>query len=438
MFRLTALFALVAAAIITGDAAAQDLPAPDVLHDIVAKLRQRPISHGSTFEPAKVPAPAAALAPARTVTPVPALGHARATIAACLMQRFTMTLASGSPAAHAISVLLDRAPEEPGAAVTLMTILPRLAVDADGSPRAYHPEDPDGVGTCTKDPPAPAGDDRGDHYSGVCALDNFTSGDIQVFKAAMKLRGAERAAEWKTIWPLIRDQKIPSIDLKQQVSSAPDGYYFFYYKARELSAFFKQDVIPRTSSGYPCMQDAMSRYPGYFVASTTLQRQGAKKPETTPEQCAQSHFIDAEQIPFLVVPDDAYGNARIGDIVVARLEGSKGARFVYGIVADTSSPESFGEASIAFNRALELKPISIQTGRDVLALDIRAPVAVLILAGSKAALNGDYSLRNIVKVGSAAFARWSNDQQNSTRRFDACLQALRGRGKPGKPVAHRH
>lgn len=398
MSRLTVPFLLLAATIVTGEAAAaRDLPPPDVLREIVAKLRQRPISNGSMFEPAAAPVPDGT----------------------CAMRRFTMTLASGSPAARAMLVLLDGALDEKTGPIVLMAILPHLAVDADGSPRAYHPDDPNGDGVCRKEP---AGDSA-DHYSGVCALDNFASGDIQVFKGAQKLRGAERAAEWKTIWPLIRDRSLKPIDLKQQAPTAPEGYYFFFWKEQNLSAFFKQDVIPQTWEGFPCVQDDSSRYPGYFVAATTLRQQGP----TQPDFCTQSHFIDAEHIPYFVVPDDAFGNARLGDIVVARLESPAGGRFVYGIVADTGSPEAFGEASIAFNRALTQKSAPILTGHDVLALDIHAPVAVLILGGSKAALKGDYSRQNIEDVGRSEFMRWNNDQMNPARRFDACVRALRAR-----------
>jgi hypothetical protein len=397
MSRLTAFSILIAAVVVAGGASAQDLPSQEVLRDIVAKLRARPISSGSTFEPAAAPD------------------------GACAMQRHIMTLANGSPAARRVSVLLDRKPDDVSGPIVLMAVLPRLAVDADGSPRSYHPDDPDGQGVCKKDPPSgPAG---ADHYSGVCALDNFTSGDIQVFKGSQKLRGAERAAEWKTIWPLIRDHKLASIDLKQKLPIAPDGYYFFYLKDEDVSAFFKDDVIPRTADGYPCVQDASSPYPGYFVAKTTLQQQDAARNDV----CVQSRFIDAEQIPYIVVPDDAYGNARIGDIVVARLDGPSGGGLIYGIVADTGSPEAFGEASIAFNRALRRKTAPILSGRDVLAMDIHASVAILILGGSKAALNGDYSRGNIEKVGREQFEHWNNDKKNPTGRFDACVRALRGR-----------
>ena len=105
------------------------------------------------------------------------------------------------------------------------------------------------------------------------------------------------------------------------------------------------------------------------------------------------------------MPDDAFGNARLGDIVVARLETPAGGRFVDGVVADTGSPERSGEASIAFNRALKAEIPPILTGRDVLALDIHGPVAVLILGGSKAGAQGGTIRAGISRTWAAANSR---------------------------------
>ena len=48
-------------------------------------------------------------------------------------------------------------------------------------------------------------------YSGVCALDNFFSGNIQVFRGTQKLRSADLASQWPSFWPLIRDKKLASL-----------------------------------------------------------------------------------------------------------------------------------------------------------------------------------------------------------------------------------
>jgi len=368
-------------------ASAQDAPPSDILRAISERLPHHPHSGGTTFRPA----------PSEAIN---APGE---------MQRFTMTLATGTPSARSLPVLLDHRPEDAAAPISLLTVLHRVTVDADGSPRAYHPEDPRGTGTCN----AAAAPDGKMRYSGVCALDNFFSGNIQVFHGAQKLRSADLASQWPSFWPLIRDKKLASFDLKQFVPTAPDGYYFFYWKDQGLSAFFKRDIIPEAADGFPCRHD------GYFVAATTL-----KQATTDPSNiCAPSRFMDAEQIPFFVWPDDAFGNARLGDIVVARIETAKAHPIVYGIVGDTGPLAHLGEASIAFNQALLAKSNPIMNEHDVDALDISgAPVAVMVLGGTRSRLNGNYSRQNIEAVGRREFARWNGDSSDPTRRFDAAVR----------------
>jgi hypothetical protein len=387
LFRF-AFFLLAAALLRIEPARAQDLPPLETLRAIAAKLPHRPLTRGTTFQPS----------------------DARAADPACRMQRFTMTMATGSAAARSVPVLLDRKPLDDNAPVELLAVLHRVTVDADGSPRTYHPDDPHGAGTCT----GVIGPDGKEHYSGICALDDFASAHLLVFQGAQRLGKGEFETPWKDIWPLIRDKKLPVFDLKQYVADAPDGYYFFYWKARGLSALFKREIIPQASDGFPCMRDT-----GYFVAATTLKQDG----ESLPNGCSPSRFMDAEQIPFLVLPDDTFGNARAGDIVVARLAGAPADRVVYGVVGDTGPIAQFGEASIAFNRELLGKSKPIMNDHDVDSLDISSsPVTVLVLGGTKALLHGDYSRANIEAVGRREFARWNGDPSDPTRRLDACVR----------------
>jgi hypothetical protein len=384
---LLSLYVLLGGVFLTLDTApAQDLPPPDTLRALAEKLPHRPQSSGTTFQPSGSDAAGS-------------VGK---------MQRFTMTLATGSRSARSLPVLLDHRPAAATAPVTLLTVLRRVTVDADGSPRAYHPEDPHGTGLCN----AETGPDGNERYSGVCALDNFFSGNIQVFRGTQKLRGADLESQWQSFWPMIRDKKLASFDLQQYLPDAPDGYYFFYWKNRGLSAFFEREIIPEAMDGYPCRHD------GYFVAATTLKQDGAARSDG----CTPSRFLDAGQIPFFVLPDDAFGNARLGDIVVARLQGSAANRVVYGIVGDTGPIAQFGEASIAFNQALLAKPGPIMNERDADAVDINgAAVTVLVLGGTRPQLHGNYSRQNIEAVGRREFARWNNDPSSLTRRLDVSL-----------------
>ncbi len=369
---------------------AQDVPPPSILRAIAEKLPHQPRTRGTTFQTS---------------------GRAAAD-PVCKMKRFTMTLATGSTSARSLPVLLSQEPANAETPVTLLVVVHHLTVDADGSPRSYHPGDPHGTGTCITETD-PDGKVR---YSGVCALEDFASAHVLVFQGARQLPKGKYEAEWKDIWPLIRDKRLPVLDLKQYVSNAPDGYYFFYWKGRDLSAFFKREIIPQASDGYPCRRDA-----GYFVAATTLKQDR----DGLPNGCTPSGYMDAEKIPFVVLPDDAFGKARIGDIVVARSAKTLGNRIVYGVVGDTGPVAQFGEASIAFNQALLSKSQLIRNGRDVLGLDISGgQVTILVLGGTKSLLEGDYSRQNIDEVGRLAFARWNGDTTNLMRRLDACVKQL--------------
>ncbi len=391
MQKLHFLYLLIGAMLVTFDVApAQDVPPSDILRAIAEKLPHQPQTRGTTFQASS---PAAA-------DPV------------CKMQRFIMTLATGSAAARSLPVLLDQKPTNAGAPVTLLTVLRHVTVDVDGSPRSYHPDDPHAKGTCTGE----TGPDGNERYSGVCALDDFASAHLLVFHGPQKLGKGHFETPWKSIWPLIHDKKLTPYDLKQYVPTAPDGFYFFYWKERDLTAFFKREIIPQTSGGFPCLHDS-----GYFVAATTFKRDAA----ALPDGCAPSRFFDAEQIPFFVLPDDAFGNARVGDIVVARLEGTAVERVVFGVVGDTGPVWQIGEASVAFNQALLAKSRPILNGHDLSDLNISGtPVTLLVLSGTKPQLDGNYSRQNIEEVGRREFARWNDDPAKPTQRLDACVRQL--------------
>jgi hypothetical protein len=376
-------------------ASASDPPPRAILRAIAAQLPHRPHSRGTTFEP---------------------VGPADSSLT-CDMRRFTMTLATGSSSARSLPVLLDDKPDSAQAPVTLLAVLSRVTVDADGSARAYHPEDPAGAGTCARE----AGPDGEERYAGVCALDSFASGEIKIFHDADKLGVPDFLARWKSFWPLIRDKRLSSFDLTALVPSAPRGYYFFYWPDKLLTAFFKREIIPQAADGFPCLHDDASPAHGYFVAATTLQQSS----DPPADRCAPARFIDAEHVPFFVLPDDAFGNARVGDIVVARIEGAAADRLVYGIVGDTGPVGQFGEASIAFNKTLLAKSAPIMNAHDVEALDISGRrVVLLLLGGTKVKLAGDYSRQNIEAVGRREFARWNGAASTPTGRFDACVGQL--------------
>ncbi len=375
---------------------AQGAPPPDLLKAILRKLEVRPAPTAIVFKPRALDAKAGDV---------------------CRMQPFDMLLTRSGRPVRSYSVLLDR--QQNGSAPKprqILALLTRVTVDADGSPRAYHPDDPEGAGTCRRGRDA----NGREKLDGVCALDQFASGQTHIFRGADKLGRKELVREWKDLWPLIRERKLKSFDLETLAGpNVPKGYYLFYWRERNLTAFFKKYIVPSDNDGYPCVHGPESPYAGYFVAATTLNHDAPARADG----CAPARYIDAETVPFFVLPKGGFGNIGIGDVMIARLKHNGADRLVYGIVADAGPPHQLGEGSVALNAALLGKTgQTVMNMRDVWALDIDGPaVAVLVLGGTKQLLKGDYSRNNVEAVARGAFARWSGDRQDPLRRLDACM-----------------
>jgi hypothetical protein len=368
-----------------------------------------------------------------------------ATAPACGLAPFRITLSRGPSYTFTHSVLSE--PGDKARRKTIFVVTGGLASDADGSPRAYHPEDPTGTGTCTLSP----GHDGSLVPSGsACALDSFSDGGIAVFKGTTQLRDSGLKEDWLQFWSLIRDRKLQSFDI-EKVLGASFGYHYygFYWKQKDMTAIFKDENVQRTADGYPCTRGASSRYPGYFVSATTLRHAadhagadvdrpsvfalasadaGAADtaPATAgvaPAECESFRNIDSETVAYFVIPGGTLGDATIGDIVVARIKTSNGERYAYGVAADEGPIRKFGEGSLLFNQQLLGKSGPVINNRGVNALDIgHTPVAVAILGGTRDLLKGDYSQANVERVAKAEFARWGGDA-DPAKRMDACAAA---------------
>jgi|GEM_PF-1114346 len=358
----------------------------------------------------------------------------------CRMQNFEMVLQreDNKEAPSKYSVWLN--PQSDGTRVMprqIFALISRLAVDADGSERAYHPEDPYGTGVCERR----AGLDGKPGLKGICALDTFNSSGIRVFLETQRARLIDSkksprettpslADTWKAVWPLIRDRSLKSYDLKSITADAPSGYDLFYWKERKLTALIKRAIIPSTHDGYPCIRGTESRYPGYFVTATTLTRPSAARPDG----CAPERYIDAATIPFFVLPGGNFGQIEMGDIVIGHFKSDSVERVVFGITGDAGPIEQFGEGSVAFNQILLGKTAQfVMNVHDVYALDIdnellkreNATLAILILGGTKKRLNGNYSRENIEKIGHEELTRWNGGGKGLTQRLNVCMAKAR-------------
>jgi len=405
---LSRILALAILAAFAAPACAQDVPPPDILNRIIDGLGRAVPRQPPVFERADAG------------TPDPACG----------LQAFGMTLVKGTSRQRRYAVLADGATPK-----QMLVRISRLSVDADGSERAYHPDDPSGRSVCTRE----KGANGKEKLAGICALDAFSSGGLRLYTGATqiplmtKANGANALnpdfdREWKSIWAQIREKKLKAFTLESLTArSVPAFYYLFYDGARKTTALLKNNIIPADRAGYPCLHGSESRYPGYFVAATTLQKSGAK---ARGDGCTPSSFIDAETVPFFVLPHAATGGIAVGDIVIGHLKTAQGERLVYGFAADIGPPGRFGEASYAFARMLRNDvPEAPMNVVDVYKADIGpswlrangASLSILVLGGTKALLRGDYSKENVERVGREEFTKWNGGDAAPTRRLNACV-----------------
>jgi hypothetical protein len=358
------------------------------------------------------------------VDPVPSPG--------CGMNAASMNVSHGSES-RSFPVLVQR---QRGKAVVrqIFARLGRLSVDADGAGRAYHADDPFGQQTCSPLPNQPS--------QQPCALDNFSDAGMRLFAGSTRLKHhpdsksvaadePEFLPNWRDFWPLIRDQKLVPLRLAAIVDrEGPRDYNLIHWPERNLTFAFNTKIVPATTTGFPCRYGPESEYSGYFVSATTF----TKRSHTSADGCTPQRYLDAEKIPFFVVPTGKFGGIELGDIVIGLLRTPEKLQIAYGIAGDTGPYDHFGEGSIAFNKALLGIDKPVESAREVDRLDINlaepdqrhgdgASLAVLLLGGTKRLLGGDYSQANIQKVGQAQFKRWSAAGSGGEARLGACFDA---------------
>jgi hypothetical protein len=399
-------------ALASGGAHAQDVPPPKVLSAIAAQFSKR--------------------FPATTVS-FSALGQQFAE--QCQMTPATMTTARDTRRRD-FPVLVDGQRGAGAEPRDILARVTRLTVDADGSSRSYHPDDPLGEGVCT----ISDGRDGRRIFHGVCAVDSLASGGFRLFLDATRLakiaktpKGPDLAEEWKKIWPLIRERKIRAFNLGAVAAEkALERYYGFHDRTQNLTAIFNREIIPADSEGYPCRHGAASPHAGYFISATTLSSPQANAKDS----CTSTAFIDAEHVPFFVLPAGRLGQAGVGDVVVDYLNVEGQERLAYGIAADTGPFDQFGEGSIAFNQRLLGDTKAVMNVKGVYGVDIDlkrsargkeqpAVMAILVLDATKHLLKEDYSVRNVEQIARQEFARWGGGVEPALRRLKACAAVAR-------------
>jgi hypothetical protein len=366
---------------------AEDVPPREALAAMVRQITSKPVPTAITFHP-----------------------RTGAVDSLCRLEPARMNLTRNGSAVRSFSVLVDHisGAEEPG---QFFATLSRLAVDADGAGRSYHPEDPLGKGECER----VTGPDGRPSLSGICALDQFSSGGAYVFNGTQKLSKDAFVSNWQSIWPKIRDRSLKSVVLADVYPDVPKDFYFFHWRERGLTAFFKDNIIPKDHEGYPCRYGAADGpRDGYFISSTTLENDSAARRDG----CAPHRYLDAENVPFIVLPKGGFGRVQVGDIAVV----GRKDKVVYAIVGDAGPATKLGEASIALNAMLLGKfgePFLNMKATWSLDIDSGGPVSLLVLGGTHRNLRGDYSAHNVEAVARQELARW-NGHGDPLSRFEAC------------------
>jgi hypothetical protein len=368
-------------------AIAQDVPPTDVLTAMVRQITSKPVPTAIVFD-----------------------RHQGATDTICRLQPARMNLTRNGSTVRDFSVLVDHVGSADSPKVFFAT-LSRVAVDADGSGRAYHPEDPLGKGVCERT----TGPDGKPGLSGICALDQFSSGGAHVFSGTQKLSKDAFVSSWLSMWPKIRDKSLKPVVLANVVPDVPKEFYFFHWRERGLTAFFKDNIIPKDRHGYPCRYQATDGpLNGYFISSTTLENNSTPRADG----CAPNRYLDAEVVPFVVLPKGGFGRVQIGDIAIVRFKD----RVVYAVVGDAGPATKLGEGSIALNAKLLGKfgePFLNMKATWTLDIDSGGPVSILVLGDTHQSLKGDYSPHNIEAIARRELVRWSGGQDHLAR-FEAC------------------
>ena len=328
----------------------------------------------------------------------------------CRLEPARMNLTRNGSTVREFSVLVDHV-EGAESPRQFFATLSRIAVDADGAGRAYHPEDPLGKGVCERMTDA----DGKPTLNGICALDQFSSGGAYVFSGTQKLSKDTFVSSWLSMWPKIRDRSLKPVVLADVYPDVPRDFYFFHWRERRLTAFFKSNIIPKDREGYPCRYGpADGLRNGYFISATTLEANTAHRADG----CAPHRYLDAERVPFIVLPKGGFGQVQVGDIAIVWRKD----KVVYAVVGDGGPATKLGEASIALNAMLLGKfgePFPNMKATWSLDIDSGAPVSILVLGGTHRNLRGDYSPANVEAVARQELARW-NGHGDPLRRFEAC------------------
>ena len=267
-----------------------------------------------------------------------ALALAAGMLAASIGQASAACTIDGQGSFAGEGVRLAR-PQSLGATANFAVYRAPLAVNTDGAPTSYHPED----------------------FLGETRAINRIDNGIAIRRAdGSRLSVAEKRRVFD-LWRSTPDWTVPQ------------GFRITW-----------QNVIAATPQGKPCVFGAAAgEHAGYFGSLTALQN-GLSGPAAG--ECGAANQLDQRFIPAIVLRGDASSplrrfGARTGDLVLAVNPAT--AVVVPAVIGDTGDGNRIGEGSVALNMALLGRTEQPRTFRDALGLDTGTrEMVVAVLPGT--------------------------------------------------------
>lgn len=270
-------------------------------------------------------------------------------------------------------VVLAR-PEAAPAGSALAIFKAPMAVNTDGAPNSYHPDDPLGKTIATN---------RYDNGIAIRRTDK---------QATTRAERDKVFGEWRA----------------SPTWAVPEGYTISW-----------KNVIAADPSGYPCVFQS-GEHKGYFGSLTAL---GNGLSGAALGECRVNNQLDQRFIPAIVLrggaanPLSTYG-AKAGDLVVA-INPATGV-IVPAIIGDTGNGDRIGEGSVALNMKLLGKTEQPKTYADAVKLDTgKADMIIAVIPGSKPyQLKRPYTAQNL----SDRISAWATEKQYGS--LDALAKAI--------------
>jgi hypothetical protein len=224
-----------------------------------------------------------------------------------------------------------------------------LAINTDGAPNSYHPDDP---------------------WGRRLALNNICNGSNAI---------------------LSNGRKLDYRNCRQLIDA------FEQSKRSNWRSPRMQFYAVATQNNRPCVIQS-GKYAGYFVSTTSLAAD-SRKPACDPDR-----WLNANTIPFAIYPGHRNFTSRgvgTGDIVIIR--NPTNDRITYGIIGDRGPAWGLGEVSLAFASDLRGGAPLPTTRKATYAYGLRN-AQVLILSTSN--MRGPFTPERIKSEAANAFRSW--------------------------------